>query len=149
MVRIVYIASFFFLLSSCISDGRMYPIPPQHLLHDNESKVWLLAEDVDGNKDYTPFKRAKKQTFLFFADGTFFIQQLNEWGTDKFDAGKYTFIGAEDESSANYSITLTFRNGDQVPFKVLDYSRNQFVLEYVTQPGRTLKLTNLTKPYDN
>lgn len=148
MVRIVYIASFFFLLSSCISDGRMYPIPPQHLLHDNESKVWLLAEDVNGNKDYTPFKRAKKQTFLFFADGTFFIQQINEWGTDKFDAGNYSFKGSEDES-AGYSITLTFRNGDKVAFNVIDYNRNQFILEYKSKPGRKLKLTNLTKPYDN
>lgn len=148
MLQIVYIASLFFLLSSCIGDGRLHPIPPQHLLHDNESKVWLLAEDMEGDKDYTPFKRSKKQTFLFFADGTFFIQQLNEWGTDKFDAGKYSFIGNEEES-AGYIITLTFRNGDKVGFNVVNYGRNEFVLEYQSKPGRTLKLTNLTKPYEN
>lgn len=132
------------VVTGCIPEGDLQPIIPKDYLNDNSSKVWLVVEETEGGKDYSPFKREKKQTFLFFDDGTFYVQQLGDWGTGKFYSGTYIF--SINNRNSELQLDLDYGGGNKVGFWVLESLRNRFVLEYKDIPGRKIVLTTITKP---
>ncbi len=122
----------------------MWSIPPGDLLHDNNSKVWMIDQEIQNGKDYSPFKRSKKQTVLFYKDGDFFIQRIDEWGTDSLVKGSFSILG--EKGTNQTSLTLDFENGEKVKFRIEEFSKKQFVLQYDSDTSRRLVLSTLTKP---
>jgi len=125
----------------------MWSIPPADLLHDNNSKVWMIDQEIQKEKDFSPFKRSKKQTILFYQDGDFFIQRIDEWGTDSLVKGSFSLLGEKGTDQTN--LILDFANGEKIKFIIEEFSKKQFVLQYETDTSRRLVLTTLTKPISN
>lgn len=131
-------------MTGCVSEEVMWSIPPSDLLHDNNSKVWMIAQDVKDGKDYSPFKRSKKQTILFYKDGEFFMQRMDEWGTDSIQKGQFTLQGFQGIDQSN--LTLIFDNGEKVEFVIEESSPKEFTLQYIDDTSRRLVLSTLSKP---
>ena len=129
---------------SCVDEGEFWAIAPGGLLHGNGAKVWLLAHDLQHDNDFTPFQRRKKETFLFFEDGDFYIQRIDKWGEDEYRKGTFSFH-SEKGSSLNY-LNLYFLNGTTTSYKIITYSDNLFELELASDSTRRLVLTSITKP---
>ena len=132
------------IYSSCITDELLKPIPPSELLHDNNSKVWIIQEDLEGDKDYAPIKRKDKQTLLFFESGDFYLQKLNDWGSDDFLQGIYTLY--TDDKTKEITLRLSFENQPAQLFLVSEYDPSAFQLVFKDEPKRKLLLVPITRP---
>lgn len=133
------------LTNSCITDDMLKPVPPYELLHDNGSKVWIIQEDLDGEKDYAPIHRKDKQTLLFFESGEFFLQKVSDWGSDNLLHGK--FVLKSDDVTKEITLALNFENQPGQSFRVVEYQHNRFELEFYHEPSRKLVLVPITKPH--
>jgi hypothetical protein len=126
-------------------DNMFKPVPPHELLHDNNSKVWIIQEDLDGEKDYAPYHRKDKHTLLFFETGEFYLQKLSDWGSDNFIHGKYVL--KSDEITKEITLAHNFENQPGQTFKVVVYQHNRFELEFIGDNSRRLVLVPITKPH--
>lgn len=77
--NLVYL--FLVLFLTACSDTEIEPIDHYILLHDNSSKVWLVDQQLDGDKDYTPLQIVAKEIIVFHQSREAYFHRLKTLGT--------------------------------------------------------------------
>jgi hypothetical protein len=133
--------------SGCMPDELLKPIPPIELLHDNSSKVWIIQEDLEGEKDFSPIKRKDKQTLVFFEEGDFFLQKISDWGSENYLKGTFSLQSQDD--TKKIILKLKFEHQPEQVFELTEYDENRFELIFTDNRKRKFVLVPLTRPDSN
>lgn len=79
-------------LVSCATDVNWKPVSYGHLLHDGNSKVWLVDAMINKNgMDVGSLDRDDKNVLIFYFSGSFMYQSVRDMGTSKGRKGSYLF----------------------------------------------------------
>lgn len=80
-MKITCILSFLLLSLVACTDTEIEPIDHYIFLHDNSSKVWLVDQQLDGDKDYTPLQISAKEIIVFHQSREAYFHRLKDLGT--------------------------------------------------------------------
>lgn len=132
-------------LTSCVSKDSLRPIPVKEILHDNNSKVWLIDEAWANDKNWASMLRKYKETITFFEDGDVFVQHLHTFGTNAGKKGRFNYQISEDSQDTTFQIIFPNYNWD---FKIKEFTKNKIVLspKASSEMQREFTLVPLSKP---
>lgn len=143
--KVVAISLIGIYLSSCVSKDNLKPIPFKEILHDNNSKVWIIDEAWAKGKNWASMMRKYKETITFFEDGDVFVQNLYTFGTNAGKKGRMNYDISDDSQDTTFQIKFPDHDWD---FKVKEFSKSKIVLspKATSHMQREFTLIPLTKP---
>lgn len=89
------IFSIVYVVSSCASGVDLKPIPLGPLLHDSNSKVWMIDKVIVGNKNFAPKPNLEKDVIVFYESGKCLFQPMRTLGDFVGKKGDYTLYSKE------------------------------------------------------
>lgn len=109
-------------LISCESKDSLTLLTMENLLHDDSSKVWMIATDQLKGEEFAPENNNFKTILIFYKSGKFAEQPLNTVGN------RQPIYGTYEVQSENENLTFTVSNRENT-FQVVSYSKQEIILE--------------------
>ena len=131
---------------ACISKDNLKPIVPGYVIHSNSSKIWLVDQLIEEDKNLAPKLNERKTTFTFFEDNTVFVQPLGKLGTHIGEKGSYSFNF--EPNAQDTLLRIYLENKEHIKFQVKSITDKKmnllFTADEVTQEWR---LISYPKPF--
>jgi hypothetical protein len=86
---------FFFVLAgliflfSCTSNWKWEHVDIAPLLHDHNSKIWLVDKLTDGGKRNYPLRKIEKMVLVFYSTGRYAFYPVINLGEECLEKGRY------------------------------------------------------------
>jgi hypothetical protein len=98
-----FLTAFVFFIS-CSDHYTLDPLPIEPLLHDGNSKLWVIDQILKGEKKLAPQVNMQKDVLIFYENGNCMVQPMSTIGDIVGKKGAYK---AYPEDS---TLTLYFKN---------------------------------------
>lgn len=121
-MKYIFLFSLVFLIQSCTSGVDLKPISLGPLLHDSNSKVWMVDKVIVGNKNFAPKKNLEKDIIVFYQNGKCLFQPMRTLGDFVGKKGDYTFYSNE------RTLTLYFVN-EKWDFNISTLTEDTIVID--------------------
>lgn len=125
-----------FLGYSC-GDTSITPIDYYIQIHDNSSKVWLVDQQLEGEKDYTPLQFQYKEIMVFHQSKNVYVYRLLDLGKKKGKKMNFWLDASQNELSIMDGKT-------NLLFTIKQLTRKKMVLE---TKSKTKKQTLILIPF--
>jgi hypothetical protein len=136
---------FFFLLffSSCTTGVSLIENDFSTLLHDGNSKVWMIKELISNGSDFAK-KGEIKDLLIFYENGNCILQSTAEIGNQTGQRANYKANFAQKTLSIsfpkeNWDFIVEIRSDDEILLKPVQGSKTNFSLTIVPIPELVLK----------
>lgn len=134
------------VLQGCIAKSNLKPIVPGYVIHSNSSKIWLVDEIIESNKNLAPLLKERKTTFTFFEDNTIFIQPLGKLGTHVGEKGSYSF--SFEPKVQDTLLAIYLENKEQIKFQVKRITDKKMDLIFTAdEVSQEWRLISYPKPF--
>lgn len=120
-MRIPLLTMAILLFSSCESNLDLRPVDIAPLLHDSNSKVWLVDKVFVGDKNFAPKINSEKDVIIFYETGKCMFQPMRTLGDFPGKKGEFSIYPQE------RSLTLFF-NAEKWSFKYETITEDSIVL---------------------
>ena len=93
-----------FLLFSCSTEPPLEQLPISPLLHDGNSKVWMVEKIVQQKRNFAPLVNMEKDIIVFYENGRCMVQPMSTLGDIVGKKGEYAAYAKDS------SLTIYFKN---------------------------------------
>jgi hypothetical protein len=99
-------------LFSCTSSWKWEYIDIAPMLHDHNSKIWLIDKLTDEGKGNYPLRKIEKMALVFYSNGRYAIYPVTNMGQECLEKGKY------EVKSASKQLIMITENGIERNFAI-------------------------------
>jgi hypothetical protein len=120
-MRLFFTFSAVVLFISCSDQYSLDPLPIEPLLHNGNSKLWVIDQILKGKKNLAPQVNMQKDVLVFYENGKCIVQPMSSIGDIVGKKGEYKAY------SEDSTLTLYFKN-EKWDFKLKFFGEDTIVL---------------------
>lgn len=128
------------LLVACTAGIDMKSVPYDHLLHDSNSKVWLVNKVLVGNAVISPTNNYDKHLLIFHTSGHINYIPYRELTRSQGDKGYYVL------KSEDRRLILDFENNQRWEFDMKYITEDSIYLESTSRSDTNINIQLIPLP---
>jgi hypothetical protein len=138
MIKLYYLTILYLLISGCTTGVKMVENDYSSLLHDGNSKVWMIRELKSNGSDFAK-KGEIRDLLIFYSNGQCILQSTHEMGTQTGQKAEFKTLFHEKKLTISFpkekwDFQVDIKSEDEIILNPFPGSQTNFSMSLVPLP---------------